>query len=303
MDPVLVASLAVAAAGTATVAVGLRHRAAPDLADRLADLDVADTRVDPVLGESLAVRVLRPLATGLTDRIGALTPTSRLAALRHRLAVAGLAGRVSAEEFLAIQLLALVGGVVLAGLFLTNPTVDGPRRLATAALTLGIGAMAPHAWLARRQEARTAAVRRDLPDVLDLLAISVEAGVGLEGAIAVVTANFDSPLADELQHTLREMELGLSRREALDHLRGRTDVRELSSFVSTLVQADALGTPLSRVLRAQAEEMRIRRRQTARETAAKLPVKMLFPMTLFILPAIFVVTLGPAAIQLLRVFS
>lgn len=303
MDPVLFASLGLAATGTAALTVGLRGRSAADLSDRLAALDATDARPDPVLGESLAVRVLRPAATRLTDRIGALTPTSRIAALRHRLAVAGLAGRVSAEEFLAIQLLALVGGVVLAGLMLTSPTVEGPRRLATAVLALGIGAMAPHAWLARRQEARSAAVRRDLPDVLDLLSISVEAGVGLEGAMEVVTTNFASPLADELQHTLREMELGLSRREALHHLRERTDVTEVSSFIGSLLQADAMGTPLSRVLRAQAEEMRIRRRQTAREKAAKLPVKMLFPMTLFILPAIFIVTLGPAAIQLLRVFA
>jgi tight adherence protein C len=134
--------------------------------------------------------------------------------------------------------------------------------------------------------------------VLDLLAISVEAGVGFEGAVEVVTRHFDGPLASEFARTLQEMELGLPRREALQNLKRRTEVPELSNFVLILVQADALGMSIGRVLRSQAEEMRLKRRAWARERAARLPVKILVPLTLFILPALFVVILGPAAINI-----
>ena len=164
----------------------------------------------------------------------------------------------------------------------------------------GIGLYAPVAWLRRKQDERQASIRRELPDVLDLLAISVEAGVGFEGAVEVVTRHFDGPLADEFGRTLQEMELGLPRKDALQNLKRRTEVAELSNFVLILVQADALGMPIGRVLRTQAVEMRLKRRQWAREKAAKLPVKILMPLTLCILPALFVVILGPAAMSIAK---
>jgi tight adherence protein C len=163
-----------------------------------------------------------------------------------------------------------------------------------------MGLFGPVAWLRRKQDERQASIKRHLPDVLDLLAISVEAGVGFEGAVEVVTGHFDGPLADELSRMLQEMELGLPRREALQNLKRRTEVPELSNFVLILVQADALGMPIGRVLRTQAVEMRLKRRQWAREKAARLPVKILLPLTLFILPALFVVILGPAAMSIAK---
>ncbi|HZD79068.1 MAG TPA: type II secretion system F family protein, partial [Actinomycetota bacterium] len=153
-------------------------------------------------------------------------------------------------------------------------------------------------WLKRKVEERKDAIRRDLPDTLDLLAISVEAGSGFEGAMQVVCQHFDSPLAEEFSRTLKEMELGLSRREALQNLKRRTEVPELSNFVLTLTQADALGIPVGRVLKTQAAEMRLRRRQWAREKAGKLPVKILFPLVIFIFPVIMIVILGPAAVEI-----
>ena len=125
------------------------------------------------------------------------------------------------------------------------------------------------------------------------IALSVEAGVGFEGALEVVSDNFDSPLANEFSRTLREMELGLPRRQALENLRRRTEVPDLSNFILTLTQADALGMPIGRVLKTQATEMRLKRRAWAREKAAKLPVKILFPL-MPILLATFIVVLGPA---------
>jgi tight adherence protein C len=135
------------------------------------------------------------------------------------------------------------------------------------------------------------------------MAISVEAGVGFEAALDVVCKNFESPLALEFRRTLKEMELGVGRREALSNLRSRNDVPELSNFVTALIQADALGMPVGRVLHTQAVELRNRRRQWAREKAAKLPVKILFPLVLFIFPAILVIILGPAAAAIIKGFA
>ena len=133
----------------------------------------------------------------------------------------------------------------------------------------------------------------DLPDLLDLMTISVAAGLGLEQAMQVSCARFESPVCDELRLTLREMELGLSRHDALENMKLRTDIDDLVTFAVVLSQADALGLPIGRVLQAQADEMRDKRRQRAREKAAKVPVKILFPLALCFLPAIMIVVLGP----------
>ena len=137
-------------------------------------------------------------------------------------------------------------------------------------------------------------MRNDLPAALDLLAIAVEAGTGFEGAISVVGQNFMTPLGFELSRLLKEMELGLSRREALQNLKRRTGVPEIGGLVQALVQADALGMPIGRVLKTQAVEMRSKRRAWAREKAGKLPVKIMIPLVVFIFPAILVITMGPA---------
>ena len=194
-----------------------------------------------------------------------------------------------------------LGAGILLGLLVGKASGYEGFGMIRLVVLLGVmGLFGPAAWLRRKQDERQASIKRDLPDVLDLLAISVEAGVGFEGAVEVVTRHFDSPLATEFTRTLQEMELGLPRRDALQNLKRRTEVAELSNFVLILVQADALGMPIGRVLRTQAVEMRLKRRQWAREKAAKLPVKILMPLTLFILPALFVVILGPAAMSIAK---
>ena len=168
-------------------------------------------------------------------------------------------------------------------------------------LTVGLallGLFAPSLYVKQSRDVRVEEIERELADVLDVLAITVEAGVGLEGAIQAVTERFRSPLSAELGHMLSEMELGLSRREALQNLRGRTDIPDLNGFILALLQADALGMPMTRVLQTQADEMRRRRRARVREAAAKLPVKLIFPLVVFILPALFIVIMGPAAMQI-----
>lgn len=263
-----------------------------DLAD--APLDVFSER----LTQPLAPRLLKPAGARVSSLVQGLLPRNHLDRLRHKLVVAGLGGRLGPEEFVALQAIGLGAGALL-GLVLASllgwGSVGTMRALAVLAI---VGFLYPTNWLQKNRERRQSSVRRDLPDVLDLLAISVEAGVGLEGAIDVVGGQFDSPLSHELGRMLREMELGVPRRVALQDLKKRVEVPEVSNFVVSLVQADALGMPMGRVLRTQAHEMRAKRRQWARERAAKLPVKIIFPLMVFILPALFVVVLGPAVISI-----
>jgi tight adherence protein C len=286
-----------AGAGAVALALAGSRRPATDPADYLRQLD-ADVDLPDAFQERLAepfvARVLKPLGSATVNRLVSVTPSSYLDRIHGQLLHAGLTGMVRAEDFVAAQGLATAFGLVVAvgWAWLAHP----PDRMAVLALLLlpAIGAICPSSWLSRRVRERKEAILKDLPDVLDLLAISVEAGVGFEGAMAVVCQNFTSPIAEEFSRTLREMELGLPRREALQNLKRRTEVPELSNFVLVLTQADALGMPIGRVLRTQAAEMRSKRRQWAREKAGKLPVKILFPLVVFIFPAVLVVLLGPA---------
>jgi tight adherence protein C len=293
----LIAGFAAAVVGALLVANAMR---APqvDAEAVLAELDTEPAPLDEFairLKEPIVTRILRPLFGALGERISGLVPRRRAERIRHRILVAGVSVKVGPEEFLVMQGVGLGAGVLLGLLLGKASGYSGFGMLRLVVLLAGIGLYAPAAWLRRKQDERQASIRRELPDVLDLLAISVEAGVGFEGAIEVVCRHFDGPLADEFGRTLQEMELGLPRKDALQNLKRRTEVAELSNFVLILVQADALGMPIGRVLRTQAEEMRLKRRQWAREKAAKLPVKILMPLTLCILPALFVVILGPAA--------
>jgi tight adherence protein C len=294
--------LATAAVGAVLVANALRPQAV-DAEAVLADLEDDSPLVDEFasrLREPLLQRVLRPLGTSMAARVRGLLPRRRAEQLRHRLLISGMSAKLGPEEFVVLQGVGLGVGVLLGLLVGQSSGYTGFGLIRIVLMLAAIGVFAPVAWLRRKQDERQASIKRDLPDVLDLLAISVEAGVGFEGAVEVVTRHFDSPLATEFGRTLQEMELGLPRRDALQNLKRRTEVPELSNFVLILVQADALGMPIGRVLRTQAVEMRLKRRAWAREKAAKLPVKILMPLTLFILPALFVVILGPAAMSIAK---
>jgi len=275
--------------GGALVVVARMHSPAMDPAAILAELEgfesIEDVPLDDFserLSQPLAPRVLGPLGSRLSGAISGLLPRNYLERLRHKLVVAGISAKVGPEEFVALQAIG-VGGGALAGLgastLLGWGSIGSVRAVAVFAI---LGFLFPSNWLQRNRDRRQGSMRRDLPDVLDLLAISVEAGVGLE----------------EFGRMLREMELGVPRRTALQDLKKRVEIPEVSNFVLSLIQADALGMPLGRVLRTQAVEMRSKRRQWAREKAAKLPVKIIFPLVTFILPALFVVVLGPAVMSI-----
>ena len=303
----MIIAASVCLVGVASVVAGLtRRRLATDPTAYLHDLE-ADS-FETVEGDAFThrmrlpflARVVRPLGAGVLDRVASLTPRNYVLQVHHKLLLAGLSTTIRAEEFITAQAAAVaVGlGAAVAGVALLDLSTS--RSTLVLVLFPGIGALAPSSWLSRKVQERKDAILNDLPDVVDLLAISVEAGVGFEGALEVVCAHFDSPLAQELSRTLKEMELGLPRREALQNLKKRTEVPDLANFVLALTQADALGMPIGRILHTQAKEMRNKRRQRAREKAAKLPVKILFPLILFIFPAVLIVILGPAMVSVAK---
>ena len=286
-------------AGAGFVFLGLRERQEPDASDPetyLRSLDWSEDEADEfqlLLAEPFVTRALRPIATRLVGTASGVLPGNYRDRIHQRLIYAGLTGKYRAEEIVTAQaLLGAVGFLVAVVLVITGFVTTNVGIVLIIALTAA-GVQFPRSMVDRTAAERQGEIRRDLPDTLDLLAISVEAGVGFEGALEVVSDNFDSALSEEFSRTLREMELGLPRRQALENLNRRTEVPELSNFILTLTQADALGMPIGRVLKTQATEMRLKRRAWAREKAAKLPVKILFPL-MPILLATFIVVLGPA---------
>ena len=235
------------------------------------------------------------------DRPVMRTRRSTLASFGARITPAGRTDRMNrlAERAGGAELVERAMTAKAAGLFAAVMML----WLASPLLALITGAAAwfgPELWLGRKAEARASAIRRALPDFLDLLAISVEAGAGLDSAMARAAGEVGGPLGEEFHRLLHSLGLGSSRREAFIALKERAQVRELSSFVLALLQAEALGISLAGVLRTQATEMRAVRRRLAREQAARAPVKILFPLVFGIFPALMLVVLGPAAIRIMQ---
>jgi tight adherence protein C len=302
-------AISITTLGAAVVAVGVARARRPafNVAEYFHDLDVEAGRppdeFEATLAQPFWVRVVQPFSGKALKSVTRLTPREYLERTQRKLLLSGLTGTMRAEEFVIAQSAAtgLLTVGALAYLVISHPA---PRTgIMMLVLAPVIGWCLPASWLSRKVTERQAAILKDLPDTLDLLAISVEAGMGFEGALEIVCQHFNSPLSEEFSRTLHEMELGLPRRDAFQNLKRRTQVPELSNFVLALLQADALGIPIGRVLKTQAVEMRNKRRQWAREKAAKLPVKMLFPLVLFVFPAIMVTVLGPAAFGIKLAFK
>jgi tight adherence protein C len=258
-----------------------------------ADLNALEVVVPDRVQTPLVNRVFGPTALRIRHTLSRLYPSRDIDRVHADLLKAGLTGAVRAEEFVALQVSSVLIGAAIGLVDLA--TGFGSVKLGIALLILLpiFGAVGPAFWLRRRVSGRFEEVTKDLPDVLDLMTISVAAGLGLEQAMQVSCSHFDSAVCDELRLTLREMELGLSRHDALENLKLRTDIDDLVTFAVVLSQADVLGLPIGRVLQAQADEMRDKRRQRARERAAKVPVKILFPLAFCFLPAIMVIVVGP----------
>jgi tight adherence protein C len=236
--------------------------------------------------------------SGLARRI---TPGSYEAWLDKQLAAVGRPKSWPLSRILAIKpLLGLAGGVL--GLFylMAEPA---PSRFAIMLGATAFGYFAPDLLLRSNAQKRRDAIRQELPNALDQMLISVQAGLGFEAAMARAAQNGTGPLAEEFIRTLQDIQVGRSRKEAYLSMSERVDVPDLRSFIRSIVQADAYGIAIAKVLKSQAQEMRMKRRQRAEEHAMKIPVKILFPLIFFIFPTLFIILLGPAVMNIIAAFS
>lgn len=272
------------------------------VARTLALVEGSTRRDDPPAdNRTLVDRIL----TVPTDRLSGLgrrlTSRSYLAWMQRGLDRAGNPDRWPLERIFGIKAAGLIGG----GLF--GLLVGSRTGLGGGVVGLLVGAatgfLLPDALLYNAGLKRQEQIRRSLAEAMDMLTVCVEAGLGFDAALAQVARKTDGPLARELFRVLQEMQLGTSRMAALNALGERSTVTELQAFVSAVVQADNLGIPIANILREQSKEMRTKRRQRAEEKAQQVPVKILFPMLLFIFPALFVVVIGPGAIQMYHAFT
>jgi tight adherence protein C len=246
-------------------------------------------------------RVLAPLGDRLAGWTLKLHPKTTVEGVSTRLLAAGLGRKISPTTFLAFKSALALGGLAVGALF--GGAAAGPGGVLFAAIALaGIGFIAPDFVVSGKARSRKDRIRAELPDALDLMAVSVEAGMGFDGAISKLTEHMHGPLADEFALTLGEIRIGESRQDALKKMADRTNTPELSSFVRSIIQADQLGISLGRILRVQATDSRLKRQAAAEEKAMKAPIKMLFPTVLFIFPAMFLVILGPAFLNLSKIF-
>lgn len=255
------------------------------------------------LRRPFAERVLDPLLHRFVRVVTRFTPGDRLHKIRRRLDLAGNPPGWDTERLIGLKGLAFLIGLVLAAVL---PPSFGVGPLPTAALVMIgglLGWLAPTMWIYQKGYDRSELIRRELPDAMDLLTISVEAGLSFDAAMAQVARKTGGPLAKEFSRVLQEMQIGTGRTDALRGLADRTDVHELRSFVGSMVQADSLGIPVASVLRVQAREMRVKRSQLAEERAQKVPVKILFPLIFCIMPCLFIVMLGPAVITIASRFG
>jgi tight adherence protein C len=253
------------------------------------------------LAGSTLWRVLMPGLQRFGRLSRRLSPIEAFDRTQHEIVLAGSPRGWDAERVFAFKLILpiLFGGLSI-WFLLSAREVSLTIAILGAALAGFAGWYAPE-WVVRaRAGNRQREIQRRLPDSLDLMSITVEAGLAFDAALTRVATNIGGPLGEELYRVVQEMQLGKSRSDALRDLADRTNVDDLRSFIAAMVQADALGVPIAKVLQVQATEIRIRRRQRVEEQAQKLPVKIVFPVVLTIFPALFVVLLGPAAIQIYR---
>jgi tight adherence protein C len=253
--------------------------------------------------ESFADRIIGPFQNRASRIARRLSGSDAPERIRKRLDVAGNPVGWTVER---VQAGKVIGAIVMF-LFMTAFTaVIGPSltvRIVLIAGATAVGWLGPNLYLYQKVYDRSNRMQRDLPDAIDLMTISVESGLAFDAAVQQVARNTEGPLAEEFSRVLREMQIGQGRAEALRALADRTEVDDLKSFVTAMVQADSFGIPIANVLRIQSSEMRTKRRQRAEEKAQKVPVKITVPLIFCILPCLFIAVMGPAVIHILDSFS
>ena len=302
MEPGMIVA-AVAAVSVLLIAVGIAGSRQEDpLKARLNQLGqmTAKDLQELELQQPFFDRTIKPLAGRLSGAVSRITSSSFTERTEKRLAMAGNPGDMKVADWLGIK--AIAAGVGFGVLFILFGVLGGQiiQGLLLGLVGAGIGYIGPEFWLGRRVRSRQKAILLQIPDALDLLTISVRAGLGFDAALGKVVEKMQGPLVDEFRRALAEVRVGKARREALRDIVPRTEVQPLTNFIGAIIQAEQLGVSISKVLQVQSEQLRIERRQRAEEQAAQAPIKMLFPLVGCIFPSLFVVILGPALILIMQ---
>jgi len=291
---------ALAAGAVLLIAYGVAARPSEDAVQaRLSQLVVQPKTIEEMeLQQPFYDRIIRPSIQRLA-RAGRRQEGGLVARIDAKLEKAGYPGGLRGADWVGVKLLSLISFAIvffLLALLLTGQPVIGLLFVVVGA---AVGYIAPEFWLGRKMRARSLSMILQLPDALDLLTISVEAGLGFDAALAKCVEKMEGPLIDEYRQALAEVRMGRTRRDALRDVATRADAQPVSNFIGAIIQAEQLGVPIAKVLQIQSNQLRIERRQRAEEAAAKAPVKMLFPMVGCIFPTIFIVILGPAVVTIM----
>ena len=275
--------------------------------------DVMETRIASLRGdartvnafareapESFTQRLFSPMAASFGAKLEKLLPTTWITYIDDALLRAGQP--TTTQAFLIAWAVVFGGSLLLGFMFVSTMGMGGLTGLALFGAMAGMGAYMPKMWLSGRVRKRQKVILKSLPDAFDLIVTCVEAGLGLEAALARVAEKTPGPFGEELTVCLREVSMGKLRREALKELAERTGVPDLTGFINAVIQAESMGTSIGTVLRVQAEGMRMKRRQRAEQQAHAAPVKMMFPLVLCLFPTLFIVILGPAGISIYNNF-
>lgn len=252
------------------------------------------------LSQPFAERVIIPFIRRIGEFSARFTPQKAIQDTARRLELAGNPWPIDAATFLAIRfILAIVlGGFLAAVMFISPPSNASDNFMYIGGATFA-GFFLPHLMLTSKITNRQKEIRKAMPDALDLLTICVEAGLGFDAAMSKVSEKWENELSLAFARTIREVQLGKVRREALKAMADRLGIPEMTSFVAAIIQSEQLGVSMAKVLRIQSDQMRLKRRQHAEEEAHKAPIKMIIPMALLIFPSIMIIILTPAALQIM----
>lgn len=290
--------------GVAMVVRSMMQNREPDvIGDRLSQFTERPMSLEEMeLQQPFFQRVIVPLSKSILTMMGKYGPKQSAERLKVSLQQAGNPGNITPVMFTGIRMALCIILLLLMG-FVTFTTMDFTQALMYTALGAVIGFLLPGIWLGQEIKKRKTNIVKALPDALDLLTIAVEAGLAFDSGIQRVAEKWDNELSREFKRVLQDMRLGRTRRDSLKDLAVRTGVEDVQTFTAAIIQADQLGVSMSKILRIQSDQMRIRRRQRAEELAQKAPIKMLFPMVFLIFPALFVVILGPAIPRITAAFG
>lgn len=258
---------------------------------------------DTELDQPLISRVIRPMLDYLSKAMMRITPREMVSSLENKINKAGNHGNLAVKDWVNIQAVLVIGIPMLTYIALRNTGISAGSMLLFLVAEAAMGFVLPGFILGKILTARQKKILNTLPDVIDLITVIVEAGLGFDGALIKVVEKKPGPLAFEFDRALQEIKVGRNKRDALREMAKRLDIQDFTTFIGAIIQADQFGVGIAQVLRIQSEQIRLKRKQRAQERAMKVPVKMLIPMVVFIFPTLFVVLLGPVVIKLIEQFS